>query len=95
MYIYSYEAHNHRSAAYDGSKEIGFAGYQVDGDTWIMDHTEVNSEYKGQGVAAKMVDLVVEEAEKNGKKINPVCSYVLDRFQKNPEKYSKVWVSVK
>ena len=40
---------------------------------------------RGQGIAEKLLDAGVEYAEKNGYKIVPVCSYVVEKFEN--EKY--------
>lgn len=79
-----------RSAAYDGEKFAGECCFEVRGKIWTLNHTFVDPSYGGQGIAKKLLDCVVENARKKGAKINPVCSYVVHEFEKNPELYADV-----
>lgn len=40
-----------------------------------IDHTYVSSELRGQGIARNLVMLAVEQAQKEGRLIVPLCSY--------------------
>ncbi len=55
-----------------------------------VDHTFVDPSLRGQGVAEKLVDRVVEEMEKENKKIVAVCPYVVTLFERKPEKYASI-----
>lgn len=79
-----------RSAAYDGDTLIGECDFDVYDKIWTINHTEVNANYSGQGLAKKLLLCVVENARKSVCKINPVCSYVINEFERNPEAYSDV-----
>lgn len=48
-----------------------------------IDHTFVDDSLRGQGIAAKLVDLAVEEIKKRGGKITASCSYAKHRLEKN------------
>jgi len=50
--------------------------YQRDGDRIIYDHTFVPVEFRGQGVAAKLVAAALAEARKENLIVVPQCSYV-------------------
>lgn len=52
---------------------------------WSADHTGVPPEYRGQGVARRLVERLVEDARAAGVKIRPRCSYVAAQFSKNPD----------
>ncbi len=54
-------------------------------DTLIIDHTYVSETLRGQGIARKLLDRVVEYARKEQKKIIPVCSYAVKVMVGNPE----------
>lgn len=84
-----YERDNHRAAAYDNEKEIGFSTYSESENHWIIDHIETNPEYSGQGVATKLVAKLVEQARINNIKIVPLCPFAKSEFDKRPE-YSDV-----
>lgn len=51
----------------------------------VVTHTVVDPELRGQGIAGKLVEEVIEFAKSENRKIIPICSYVLDYFQKHPE----------
>ena len=56
----------------------------------ILDHTFVDPSLRGQGIASQLVDKVVEEMEKEGKKIVPLCPYAKELFDRKPEKYKHI-----
>lgn len=85
----TYEPENNRSAAYDGEKMVGECIYSVSNGNWSLDHTFVNENYGGQGIAAKLVAEVVDRAREAKVKILPVCSYAKKEFAKKAE-YSDV-----
>lgn len=53
-------------------------------------HTFVDPSLRGQGVAEKLVEALVEDMEKEGKKIKPGCPYVAALFERKPEKYEHI-----
>ncbi|MBC7846947.1 MAG: N-acetyltransferase, partial [Flavobacterium sp.] len=55
-------------------------------------HTEVNQSARGKGFAGKLLNEMVEYATNHNLKVKPSCSFVRASFEKNPEKYSTVWV---
>lgn len=60
--------------------EIGFM--QGEGNKLIVDHTFVSDELRGQGIAGKLVDKMVNHARAEGKKIVPECSYAKSKIEK-------------
>lgn len=68
-----YEPENNRVAAYDGGVFIGESTYSKSENLWIIDHTQVESNYGGQGIGSKLVAKLVEEARNNNTKIMPLC----------------------
>ena len=85
-----FEEDNKRSAAYDGEKNIGESTYSKSEKLWIIDHTMVDPNYRGQNIAAKLVSEVVENARKQGVKIMPLCPFAKKEFENKPE-YADVW----
>ena len=51
----------------------------------IIDHTEVDSEFSGQGVGKSMVMEAVKYARENNIKILPLCPFAKSVFTKTPE----------
>jgi predicted GNAT family acetyltransferase len=56
-----------------------------DAGTIIADHTGVPPQYRGQGIAEKLVATAMTDARDKGQKIVPVCSYVAVQFRRHPE----------
>lgn len=73
----------------ENHQQIGEITYQDAGEgIMIIDHTGVNSDYRGQGLAAELVRKAVEVAIRDNKKVVPLCPYALREFEKN-EEYQK------
>lgn len=70
-----YEPALNRSAAYDSTALIGECDYQDHGQSWTIFHTEVNPQYGGQGIARKLVECLLNEAEEKGIQVESTCSY--------------------
>ncbi len=51
----------------------------------IVDHTFVDPSLRGQGVAALLMDKVVQMAREENLKVVPVCSYAVVAFKRNVE----------
>ena len=70
-----FEAEQPRSAAYDKEKLVGVAEIEDTHGCWVITHTEVDPAYGGQGIARRLIEEIVAEARRAGKKIVPLCSY--------------------
>lgn len=84
-----FEAEQPRSAAYDKEKLIGVAEIEDTHGCWVITHTEVDPAYGGQGIARRLIEEVVAEARRAGKKIVPLCSYA-DKMMTGKEEYRDV-----
>ena len=51
----------------------------------VIEHTEVDPEFQGQGVGKKLVHKVAEYARENNLKIVPECSYAKKVMQRSSE----------
>jgi predicted GNAT family acetyltransferase len=69
--------------AADGVAELNFS--KLDAHTISADRTYVPDRYRGQGIAAKLVERLVADARSKGVKIVPACSYVATAFERHPE----------
>ncbi len=81
-----------RAAAYDGEKTVGECCFVREGSAWILNHTQVDSEYGGLGIARSLLKEVVRAAAEENVKIRPACSFVAREFEKNPEEYRSVMI---
>lgn len=72
--------------AVEGDTQAGMMSYVWAGETkFIIDHTEVNPDFSGQGVGKKMVMAAVEFARENDLKITPLCPFAKSVFDKVEE----------
>ncbi len=70
-----FEGQSNRAVAYDNDKEIGVCEFHVDSLYWSIDHTYVDPNYGGRGIAKKLVLSIVTQARAKGVKLIPLCSY--------------------
>ncbi|MFN0290870.1 GNAT family N-acetyltransferase [Pedobacter helvus] len=70
--------------AIEEGKEAGLMTYTWAGPTkFIIDHTEVNEDFKGKGVGQQMLMKAVAYARTNHLKIMPLCPFAKSVFDKN------------
>jgi predicted GNAT family acetyltransferase len=70
----------------DGTTIAGDMTYSDTGNGLIIiDHTDVNPEYKGQGIGKLLVLEAVKYARENDIKIIPVCPFAKSVFEKLDE----------
>ncbi|MBM6613777.1 N-acetyltransferase [Desemzia sp. RIT804] len=75
----------------EAGKKVAEIHYQeTDEDYVIADHTVVDESLRGQGIAEQLLDKLVTEMEKEHKTIYATCSFVIWKFQKNPDKYDHI-----
>lgn len=63
---------------------------ETDKNYVIANHTVVDKSLRGQGIAEQLLDKLVEEMEKENKFIYATCSFVIWKFQENPDKYDHI-----
>lgn len=82
MVVISFKADENRSIALEGSKEIGECTYQVSDGVWVINHTFVDPEYGGQGIAKQLVEKIIWQAREEKVKVSASCSYAIHLFNK-------------
>jgi predicted GNAT family acetyltransferase len=68
-----------------GEKAIGRLTWVEKDGARVAEHTMVPREIGGRGVAGKLVDALVADAEAEHFRIVPQCSYVAAQFERHPE----------
>lgn len=68
--------------------EITFT--QPNDEFFIIDHTFVDDQLRGQGIANQLVKKVVDKARADDKTIIPLCPFAKGQFERIPE-YADVW----
>ena len=74
-----------RSIALNNKDIIGYCQYKEENNVWSITHTVVKQEFGGRGIAKRLVLAVIDEARKNNKKINPICSYAKKMMEASDE----------
>ena len=80
-----YSARESRSVALNNGGIIGYCQYKEQDNIWSITHTVVKQEFGGRGIAKRLVLAIIEEARKNNKKINPICSYAKKMMEASDE----------
>lgn len=72
--------------AIEENKEAGEMTYTWAGPTkFIIDHTDVNPEFKGKNIGKQLVMKAVEYARQNKLKIMPLCPFAKSVFDRNED----------
>ncbi len=61
------------------------AKYQLEGDVMTVTHTSVPPLLEGRGIAAALMQALLEHARLNGLKVRPQCSYAAAYMLRHPE----------
>ena len=69
----------------DQNIAVGELTFMIRNKDMIVNHTGVNPNLRGQGLAEKLVLKAVDYARENELKIKPYCSYVSVYFSRHPE----------
>lgn len=70
----------------DGEIQAGLITFVWAGeDKFIIDHTEVDEKYGGQGLGKRLVMAAVQFAREKNLKIIPLCPYAKSVFDKTEE----------
>jgi len=72
--------------AMEAGREAGEITYSMAGEgKMIIDHTEVNPDFKGKNVGKNLVMAAVDYARENDIKIMPLCPFAKSVFDKTPD----------
>ncbi|QFP77071.1 GNAT family N-acetyltransferase [Deinococcus sp. AJ005] len=64
---------------------VGYAGYRPLENARELPHTEMNSQYMGQGLGSKLVQFALDDLRKRGLNVVPTCPFIADYIGKHPE----------
>jgi predicted GNAT family acetyltransferase len=65
--------------------QLAVAEYRRDGDRILFTHTAVPPQFRGHGLAEKIVLFGLEVARRENLRVVPLCSYVAHVLQRHPE----------
>jgi uncharacterized protein len=81
---------NHRFVITVDGEPQGMAVYHVRGDRYFFVHTEVNPEFKGQGLGSKLARHVLDAMTDRGERIVPLCPFIAAYVKRHPAYLSLV-----
>lgn len=75
----AHEEHPHggRFVWAEGDQRVAFLDYRRVGERVLLDHTFVDPARRGQGIAERLVDAVIDWARANVLRVVPICSYTV------------------
>lgn len=85
MISIKFEPELRRFVAYDGELIAGSIDLTMNDDRWIIEHTNVDPAFRGQGLGEKLVSAMVDEAGKVGIKIGANCPYAKKLLNETPD----------
>lgn len=75
-----------RISLVEGAREVAYLSFEIEDKRLIYaTHTVVSPEYQGQGLAARLVALLVAWARERALLIQPVCSYIVRLAERGGE----------
>lgn len=73
----------------DDNEDIAEITYsRIGNDKASINHMYVDANYRGQGIADHLFDLLIDKMKREGRKIIPICSYAVKQFERRPELHS-------
>ena len=72
------------------NKEIGEMAFTLTDGEISVDHTEVEPEFEGKGMANQMFLKMIDYARENKLKVIANCAYVQKQIEKNKDEYADV-----
>lgn len=67
---------------------VGQTAYTTRGDALVFTHTEVPEQYRGQGVAARMVRFALDSARARDLRVVALCPYVREFLHRHEDEYA-------
>jgi predicted GNAT family acetyltransferase len=58
--------------------------YMRDGGTFVITHVGVHPDFRGQGIAGKIVQVSLDYARENSLRVIPMCSYAATYIRRHP-----------
>ena len=87
MSTLTFEHHpeRHRYEAFADGALVGYAIYNLLGDSLAITHTEVLQEHEGKGIGSYIAREALADARAQGKHVVPQCSFIAAYLRKHRE----------
>ena len=86
-------AHDPDESQYElwlGQTRAGFLAYRRERDAVVLFHTEVDTEFEGQGLGSRLVGDALADLRNRGLQVVPVCPFVGDFLRRHPEQQNMI-----
>ena len=80
-----HEPERSRFAVHLAPGAYAFLKYEIRGKTVYIKTVYTPPEFRGRGVATRLMETALKWVEENGYKVVPVCSFAASFFEKHPE----------
>ncbi|NLT30403.1 MAG: N-acetyltransferase [Propionibacterium sp.] len=80
--------HNHGATQYElliDGVQAGYLDYELAGELVVMHTTFISEDFKGQGLGSSIVEVALQDARANGRKVVARCPFVQAYLAKHPE----------
>ena len=67
------------------NQHIAYANYRWEDEVLVIEFVFTPKELRGQGVASKLMTLLMAEAKENSFKVHPICGYAKSWLERHPE----------
>jgi uncharacterized protein len=74
-----------RYALYVSGRLAGLATYVLSGDIMTIPHTEVQPEFEGRGLGARLARFALDDARRRGLRVAPRCPFIATYIRRHPE----------
>jgi predicted GNAT family acetyltransferase len=68
-----------------GERRAGFIEYRLEPGTILLVHTEVEPDFEGQGLGARLVAGALDDIRARGLKLVPLCPFVRSYLRHHPD----------
>ena len=75
----------------EDGQQIAEMAFGISGTNLTVFHTEVAERLKGQGIAPRLLEKMVEYARHENLKVIALCQYVNAQFKRHPDQYNDIW----
>ena len=63
----------------------GFTHYEVSSDHWLFDHTEVDPQFEGQGLASQLIEQTLDLMRDRDISVYPYCPFIRTFIKRHPD----------
>ena len=88
--VISHVASSLRYEAHVGDRRAGLLTYRLRDGRMILVHTEVDPDFEGRGIAARLVAAALADARAHDRRVVPACPYAASYLRRHPDELDLV-----